>query len=53
MKRSITNVASLFDAMKCDMGVMSEHDDNETSLLMELLTCDDDIITEYKDAFLK
>lgn len=42
----------LFDAMKKDLCVMAEHDDNETSLLYELITADADILTEYKNTFL-
>lgn len=42
----------LYDAMRNDISVMSEHDDDETGLLYELLTADADIITAYKETFL-
>ena len=42
----------LFDAMRNDIGVMSEYGDDETGLLYELLTADNDIINEYKETFI-
>lgn len=42
----------LFEAMRNDLGVMAEHGDDETSVLHDLLISDDDIIQEYKEAYL-
>ena len=42
----------LFEAMRNDIGVMSEHGDNEQSLLNEIMTADNDIIQAYKEIFL-
>lgn len=50
--RTKEQIQELFDAMRSDMGVMAEHNDNEQSLLDELLTCDDDILEMYRDTFL-
>lgn len=42
----------LFEIMKCDICVMGEHNDSETSLYNELLTADDEIINTYKEIYL-
>lgn len=50
--RTKDQIQELFDAMRSDMGVMAEHNDNEQSLLDELLTCDNEIFETYKNTFL-
>lgn len=45
-------IRALFEAMRCDMGVMSEHGDSEKSLLRELCRADADILAAYKETFL-
>ncbi len=48
----------LFEIMRCDMGIMAERADfddslsGEASLLQELMTCDIDILMEYKSNYL-
>lgn len=43
---------ALYNAMRADIGVMSEYGDDETALYNELATAPDDIINEYKTTFL-
>lgn len=42
----------LFEAMRQDMRTMSEYGDNETELLQEIATADNNIIDIYIDTFL-
>lgn len=50
--RTREQIEALFDAMRSDIGVMSEYGDSEAELLEELLTCDNDILEIYNDTFL-
>lgn len=43
---------ALFEVMRTQMEVMSEHGDNETSLFNEILTADTEIIEAYKSLYL-
>ena len=43
----------LFEAMRNDLSVMAEHDDNEQSLYNEIMTAEPDIIAEYAETFLE
>ena len=45
-------IARLFDAMRCDLGVMAEYGDNENELLHELKTATPEILATYKEIFL-
>lgn len=42
----------VFNAMCNDLDVMSEHGDDELSLLFEIANADDDVIEEYAETFL-
>lgn len=42
----------LFNAMKCDISVMSEHNDSYLSLFKELKYCDDEQLKIYAETFL-
>lgn len=53
IKRTEKEVKHLFDVMSCDFSVMEDHGGSEKSLLMELLTCDNEILETYTDAFLR
>ena len=53
VKRTEKEVKHLFDVMSCDFSVMEDHGGNEKSLLMELLTCDNEIMETYTDTFLR
>lgn len=53
IKRTEKEVKHLFDVMSCDFSVMEDHGGNEKSLLMELLTCDNEILETYTDTFLR
>lgn len=43
----------LYNIMRSDFSVMSEHGDNETELFNEIMTADDDILTIYAETFLE
>ena len=43
---------AVFEAMKNDFSVMSEHNGNEFSLYREIETADDEILSVYADTFL-
>ena len=43
---------ALFEIMSNDMDVMSEHDDDEDDLIIELAYADDDQIAAYKNVFM-
>ena len=45
-------IKRLFEAMRCDLGVMAEHNDSENALLQELQTSDFDILAVYAETFL-
>ena len=42
----------LYKAMTNDLGVMAENDDDETRILYELVTADNNIIQTYKELYL-
>lgn len=42
----------LYNSMINDIGVMAENDDDETRVLYELVTADNDMIQEYKELYL-
>ena len=43
---------ALFEIMRNDISVMAEHNDDENSLLNELMTADQDIIDIYTETFM-
>jgi len=53
VKRTEKEVKHLFDVMSCDFSVMEDHGGNEKLLLMELLTCDNEILETYTDTSLR
>ena len=53
VKRAEKEVKHLFDVMSRDFSVMEDHGGSEKSLLMELLTCDNEILETYTDTFLR
>lgn len=44
-------LSELFDAMRSDMGVMSEHHWSEDALYLELINSDDEILRNYEIIF--
>lgn len=46
--RTEEEVKDIFEAMRSDMYVMEEYEDNEQALLQELMSCDDEIFELYK-----
>lgn len=42
----------LYNSMINDIGVMAENDDDETRVLYELVTADNNMIQEYKELYL-
>lgn len=42
----------LYNSMINDIGVMAENDDDETRILYELVTADNNMIQEYKELYL-
>lgn len=45
-------IEKLFSVMSCDMDTMSQYGDDESALLEELKTADDDILKAYASVFL-
>lgn len=45
-------INALFEAMRNDLTVMSEHGDSEKSLELELINADDEILQEYAKIYL-
>ena len=43
----------IYNIMRCDFSVMSEHGDDETSLYNEIMTADDEILETYAETFLR
>lgn len=45
-------IEKLFEAMRNDINIMSEHGDSEKSLELELINADNDILQEYAKIYL-
>lgn len=45
-------IKRLFEAMRCEIGVIAEHGDNEASILQELETATPDILEACTELYL-
>lgn len=41
----------VYERMRCDLGVMAEWGDDESALLNEVMTCDEEILKVYCDTW--
>lgn len=48
MERTYDEVKKVFNAMRSQMSVMSEYNDDEKALWDELATCSDEVFDQYK-----